>query len=340
MLEYGNIFKFVSFLVTQNRLLGCLVASACCFLPGILVYAQDGTTNASTNIPVLVLIEDEDENTVRRSSDIYKRVVAEVRRSLQFAGFRTLDEESIFADLGWTDAMPERRSRLQLVDTVKLIRQEHDAASHVRVWAAIRIHAKFLKQKPGQFARVQTRIDAELYDAQTNQFLDGDDDVEVYLAPRSCVSDRLCVSELVGEKAREIGSNLGTILAIMLERHAPPPVAGRPGSGAAMVTTYSLELHHFEPREALTIVGVMRDEFPGYMDVQNLSTEAAVRKYSYKTTASAGKLEEWLYILLEDMNFHVGREILIEIDGGFIKVEKYSYNPRRPVSDDEQKRFS
>ena len=50
-----------------------------CTLPAALVHGQAGGGNAATNIPVLVVIEDEDPKSIRRSSDMANRVRAELQ---------------------------------------------------------------------------------------------------------------------------------------------------------------------------------------------------------------------------------------------------------------------
>ncbi len=51
-----------------------LIANTACAATG-----ADYDRNVGTNIPVLVMGEDEDPNTVKRSSDIFKRVNAELK---------------------------------------------------------------------------------------------------------------------------------------------------------------------------------------------------------------------------------------------------------------------
>ena len=48
------------------------------------------------------------------------------------------------------------------------------------------------------------------------------------------------------------------------------------------------------------------------------------------------KLEEWLYILLRDMGFDDTQEILVQVQGTDIMVDKLIPTPDRPESTDEQ----
>ena len=111
------------------------------------------------------------------------------------------------------------------------------------------------------------------------------------------------------------------------------------GRGHGLETPYTVTLRYFDRREALTIIGVMADEFPGYNTHTLLTADQATRKYSYITSAKPHKLEEWLTILLEDMNFNPDKEIRIAINGTHIIVEKIVSTKDRPRSRDEKALF-
>ena len=64
-----------------------------------------------------------------------------------------------------------------------------------------------------------------------------------------------------------------------------------------------------------------------------------MRRYEYHTTDKALKLEEWLFILLTDMGFDAEREVLVQVDGTSIKIDKLTPTPRRPRSADKRRRL-
>ena len=117
---------------TSRFAVAVLIALACT-VPAALVHDQ------AVNVPVLVMSEDEDPTTVKRSSDIFKRVIAELRSSMQRHGFRMIDEESVAVDLGWTIA--DRRTA---------------ATSHAfsRTFYHIRIRDKLFFNNLKQFKRI------------------------------------------------------------------------------------------------------------------------------------------------------------------------------------------
>ena len=325
-------------------------ATACAAYPPI-AHAQ---SNVGTNIPVLVMGEDEDPTTVKRSSDIFKRVIAELQGSMQRYGFRMIDEESVAADLEWK--ISDRRPKRQLIETIKDMATSDKASHQVRAWVLFRIHAQ--AKQLDHAVRVMTRIDGEIYDAASNQLVDVFEmPRERYPAPHDCLESKICISEVVGDRAREIAGGLGDVLARKLQRYSPPrPSDTRRGSavtggatgtggsahvgeGHGMMTPYTVTLRYFDDREALTIIRVMTDEFPGYESVDLMKKTPTIRRYNYLTTAKATKLEEWLYILLRDMGFDAKREFLVQVQGTEIIVDKLIPTPGRPASPDETKRF-
>lgn len=312
--------------------------------------------NVGTNIPVLVMSEDEDPTTVKRSSDIFKRVIAELQGAMQRHGFRMIDEESVAADLGWE--ITDRRPKRQLIETINLMGKSNKASHQVRAWVLFRIHAQ---AKQLSFStKVQTRIDGEIYDAASNQFLDTFEmPREEYPAPKDCLDNKLCITEVVGDRAREIAGGLGEVLARKLARYSPPRQSGGSGTGSGtavtggsatgggahtgaghgLMTPYTIMLRYFDDGEALTIVGVMAEEFPGYETHDLIGKSPTVRRYNYLSTAKAFKLEEWLFILLRDMGFDAKSDVLIQVQGTEITVDKLIPTPDRPESPDEAKRF-
>ena len=341
-----------------------LLAAVACFVPAALGYAaaapETGRNHAGggtaggtvTNIPVLVMSEDEDPTTVTRSSDIFKRVLAELKGAMQRHGFRMIDEESVAVDLGWT--ITDRRPKSDLLEAIKLMNRSHNASHQVRASVLFRVHAQARQLDFG--TRVRTRIDGEIYDAASNQFLDAFEmPQEEYPAAADCLRSARCIDEVVGDRAREIAAGLGEVLALKLERYSPPrsgpappprtrgvPAdSGRAGrdTGHGLLTPYTVTMRYFGSHEALAIVGVMAEEFPGYRSHDLMVKSAAVRRYEYLSSAKAYKLEEWLYVLLRDMGFDMDREILIQVQGTKVTIDKLTPTPQRPESDDERRRF-
>lgn len=316
---------------TSNIKRGALILLGSVFLISCASVPSPSMAQSGTGIRVLVMGEDSDPRSVSRSSDIFKRVLAELKGSMQRHGFRMVDEEMIAVDLGWR--ITDRRPKTELIQAAQLANASGTAANSVRALTLFSIHA--FRQDVGFANKVQTRIDGEMYDAMTNQFLGTFELPRAqYPAPADC--NAACISEVVGDHAREIATSLGDILGKKLAHLAPPPGAsmggggggvapvgiGGPSTGHGMMSTYTLEFQHFNVREITEIMGVMSSEFPGYSSHNVLTNTSAVRKYEYVTTATAGKLQEWLNILLLDMGLDPDRVVEMVQTGNHFRMYK------------------
>ena len=341
----GRLGSLLSVVVTGVLSSSCAVAES-----------SQLAQNVATNIPVVIVAEDQDKSSFYHCSDVHRRVIAELKGSMQRYGFQTLDEQSVASDLGWTDdcasnnAKENRRSKRELVDSLKLMNKANQASARARAWVLYRIHAqgKSLKNSTA----LQVRIVGEIYDGASNNFLDNFQmPRETFPAPANC--GKTCISEVLGDRASDIATSLGDILARKLERYSQPNSAGQaapitgaktlvtgghaPG-GHGMVTPYTVTFRHFNKSEVLTVIGVMADEFPGYKTHELMSSAAVVRKYDYRTTAKAHKMEEWLLTLLRDMGFK-DKEFTMQVSGTNIRIDKLTPTPARPISPDEKARF-
>ena len=99
-----------------------------------------------------------------------------------------------------------------------------------------------------------------------------------------------------------------------------------------MVTPYTFTMRGFTDREALTILSVMSERFPGYRSHDLIRRTGSVRTYSYVTTAKSYKLEEWLYIQLRNMGFDADRDISFLGQGTRITIEKLVPSPSGETS--------
>ena len=308
------------------------------------------------DVPILVAAEDEDPTTVKRSSDIYKRTIAELKSPLRRQGFAVIDEESVAADQRWE--IRDRREKSALIRAAKAMANSETASHRIRVLVLFRIHAAH-EPIDGR-GQVYARLDGEIIDVVGNR---GVDYFQLprweFNAPFKC--DTLCRSEIVGDHASKMGGALGSTLSKQLASYRDQSVRdggrtggssgeavtddGRSGSGAGknsdhgVPTTYTVTLEDFGRMEALAIIGTMSDEFPGYKHHDLMRQMPDLRRYSYTTSAKVHKLEEWMTILLDDMGFNVDREIEFVIRGDIVTLHKIVPTHDRPRSEDENRRF-
>jgi hypothetical protein len=322
------------------------LAAGALMLSAVVLAPRPAAAQAGNNVQVLVMLEDADPRSVVRTSNIAKRVTAELKRSMQDEGFRMVDEEMIAAELGWNIVV--RRPKLELIEAMNMANTSTDAAIHVRVMADFSIFAILEKLNFGN--RIQVRIDGELYDGLTKQFIGAwEMPRQTFPAPAEC--NDACLSEIVGDHARDIAVSVGQVLGKQLAAISPgpsaapavAPVAAAPVSGApvpetrcaGMMTTYSLGFRRFTDLEVLQILNVMTagpvNGFPCFSTYEQISGSPGMQKFGYVSTASAAKLREWLTLVLLDMGLNPDSQVAFLVNGNEITLDKTTPQPARPV---------
>jgi len=275
--------------------------------------------NSSSDIPVLILADDGAGNTVERSHDIVRGVIATLQDSLGDAGFRVIDEEAIAGDLKWK--IRNRLAKSELIQIAKLMSRSGRAEHQVRVLVLFRTRP-MVNRRPS-VTRVRVDIDGEIHDILSNRAVGkfGGKSAEKMLPPDGYGGAAGCgidCSSVLRQLAVEIAAGLGEELAVKLAPYGKPETD--PGNGIAI--PYTVTFIEFERREALAIVGAMAGEFPGYRSHNLISQTPGVRRYTYLTTATAAKLEEWIATLLGEMNLDPEKDVYTHIRGNRIFVEK------------------
>lgn len=134
----------------------------------------------------------------------------------------------------------------------------------------------------------------------------------------------------------------GTVVLLVLALSGCAAQQGGPfpDGGHGLVTPYTVTLQHFAPSEAMNIIDVMAHDFPGYRSHTLMSSDSTTRRYSYVTSAQPHKMEEWLTILLSDMNLDLDTDVSIAIQGAGITMVKLNPVPGRPRTPDGNVRFN
>lgn len=276
-------------------------------------------------LTVLVLGEDGHRNLVPRDDPAFRRVVATLQELLDRRGFRVVDEESIAADLAWDSTVG--RDKIDVLEVAKLANASGRASSRVQAAALFRIEGAYRDLRYA--TRIDLRLSGELYDVRSNRFLGAFEvPAESVTAPGRCLS-AACASHAVGERAGDLAVELGAVLARRLAALAPPEETVTDGA-RAFESVYTVTFRHLSTEDALSIVGVMTDGFPGYRSHDLLRSGAALRRYAYATTAGANEIERWLTLLLLDMGLDPQREILLAVRDGDIRIERVL--PAAPAS--------
>ena len=272
----------------------------------------------SSNAPTRVLVMGEDSNplSVSRGDNIFKRVLGELKNSMLRKGYTMVDEEMIAATLDWE--ITDRRPKTELIQVAKMANESSDANLRTRVMAIFSIYAT--KKGLSFTQKVTTRLEGELYDSVTNKFLGSFElPKATYPAPKDC--NDICMNEVVGEKAREIATSLGDVLAKKLKKMEKKSRGSGFGAGSSnLKTTYTLTLKHFSTKESFMFMKGLKNA-PGYSSHETMSKTSAVRKYSYESTSSTSDIEERVLENLMELEFDLDKDVDVNITGTKIILE-------------------
>lgn len=302
----------MSTLKAINKLVGMF------FIAGFLMSCVTVQASGEDEGPVKVLVigESPTRDYTPRDSPQFRRVVSELQENMFRKGFRVVDAEAIAADLDWWET--RRLTKTEALQMAKMANESERARN--RVWAVVIFRIGQHYRTLSFTRKVTIQLSGEIYDAVSNEFLGSFDLPSESVSGSVCDTGQYCAGTLVGERARDLASELGSVLARILARLAPPERSY--SEKRELNSTYTVTMRHLSTDDAMSIMEVMAEEFPGYRSHQLIRRGASLRRYEYVTNASSSKVEKWLTLLLKDMGLTPDREIELRVRDGEISIEK------------------
>lgn len=277
-------------------------------------------------IPIMVLGEDSDRQSIKRSSDIYRRVLLQLQDQMNRYDFKVIDEHMVAAHLKWD--IQDRRPKEQLMKLAKKANASGDPRVYSRAMVTFKIRAN--SNDIGFARKANVRIAGELYDTQSNTYLGSWETPRMtFPVPKDCRGH--CIEEVVGDHARDIAASLGDVLRKKLDylvRQNEEELVMSTGSGnSGLETTYSFTFRNLNTREIFAVTDVMEHEFPNFVRSMSPNGDTTVMKYGYVSRAKGGDIYEWMNILLADQGLDPDTVVKVTVYGTSIDIEKI--NPGR-----------
>ena len=279
---------------------------------------------AADNPNLLVMGEDADEDTIPRSSRVFKRVVGALANQMHDNSFDVYDETAITLDNFEQGRI--RRSDGEIIDIARSVKRPPiDVAVIFSIYASAR--------DKGYTTKVRARIEGRLLNVKTGKRL-GNFEVDSgkhWNAPSNC--DRECILKVVGDKSRVLANDLGAVLA---EKLAWMVDGGsnsgmdRPGTNG-MLTDYSLIFDGFSAEDFSDIEEYLVI-FSGYHSHRLVGGSSHTRtEIWYKSAIGEAKLNRNIKKMLAELNLRG----TINFEGNSFKVKKISLRgkKRAPVND-------
>lgn len=294
---------------------GILAIGACLMLISCATAPSSSMAGDIENVRVLVLGQDDHPAYVPRDDPAFRRVLAELQNSMHRRGFDVVDEDMIAADLDWN--WINHRDKIDLMQVAKLANSSEDARNQVRAIATFSIDAR--RRELGYTNKYSVRVSGQIYDLDANRFL-GSFELPVESFSGSACHAAHCTSDAVGDRARDIATSIGDVLATKLA-HLVDDDEGK-SRVKGLESRYIVTMRYLDKEVAMQIISVMAEEFPGYKDHDLIRRSSKLRKYAYVTKAPAHKLERWLDLLLVDMGLEPEEDVVLQVRDGSIMIER------------------
>ena len=250
------------------------------------------TTAAIAQTRVVVTGEDSNKNSVERTDEVFRRVISQIQ-SQCLARYQVIDEDMLGVKLGFS--FNSRRPKTELIETLMLANQTEDATVQSRLAVVFAIFPQIKTMSVSK--KLEVRIRGDIYDLESLRPLATFEykNKKAFLVPKGDC-DSLCVSEKLGENAREVARELGDVIVQKLNI-AVKSIGGGASAGeassAALPKTFNLTLIRFKAAQAVGFKQAMQ-VVDGISNFKTISVQTSQRKMSLTTTHEIGMLEEFM----------------------------------------------
>lgn len=286
------------------------------FLTAAVAVFASTVTLAAHEAPIRVVVmgEDIDPDTIPRSNEIYKRVVAELQQSLIRENVTVIDEDMVAVKLGFT--YDQFRTKQDLIQTMAVANETTDATVRSRLGVIFAIFPNI--QEMSMTRKLTVRVRGQIYDLKTLRALSAfelaaPETVTLPHDPSMC--NRMCVEEKAGEVAVELARELGAVLhqklhIVVQDGGYGSDLTGSPSAGVAagdgtLQSVYTVKFNLMRNSDVLRAVRVL--EASAVREIELIKSNNTQRVYSVTTNKDLGDLEERIMFILLDLGVNIDR---------------------------------
>jgi hypothetical protein len=282
---------------------------------------------SGSDIPLLVLANDGDEHTLRRSGGVVQEALEELRDQLSRYGYDVKTEEILAANFDW-----DLSGRM---DTTELLRMAYAAKESGRpeldVRAVVIFSVDGVTLDQGFATSVNLTLRGSIYDADAQRQLSRFGPVsKKTTAPANCNSS--CINQVGRPIANELAAIAGDEARKELGFLTKQPQGGAAdskGSSQAgfdyetgLTTIYAIRFEDFTTSEMFEVIEVMEHEFPGFVRSRDVEGTPIRAIYGYVSRAPSSKIYRWINILLMDMGLDPDSRVQVMKRGTEITLKK------------------
>ena len=271
--------------------------------------------SAANGPNLLIMGEDANRDSIARTNQAFKRVMAALSNEFGDNGFRVYDETLISLENFKQGRV--RRSDAEIIDIAKSIENKR-----IDIIVIFTVYPRF--KKLSYVNKSTPRIEARLLNVRSGRKLGN---FEIIAATRnlspSC--DRICVVEDVGSQAKEIAQDVGAVLVERLKRYTRSSEISNHSfakkSKGRMTSEYTIIINGFK-RETVRDMEEMLLALRGYVGSQTIRSSIKTVKYTYETKESTIALVGSIEHILDSLDL----KGIVRFSGDTIRVRSTVMN--------------
>lgn len=254
----------------------CVTLLSLFLLPGLSY-----TANAGEQIFVF--------STKNANQNTQTRALTTIKSRLSRAGFFVRDNVSLLSSIGIVADSPK----------AFVLRRSETLAQLVGNSTLIFVDSTIIDAELSR----ELRMSAELYSTASNSFLTSWSVPNTILTiPNDC--SQACSNGLLADEAERMADTLGASLVQLLQR--PTGASDLNGNTIAIL---DVEIIDFTNAEVMQLVDLMRNEFPGFVDITRVQSSGPRYRMLYHTSADLQKLGTWVDISLEEIGLKIDTDV-------------------------------
>lgn len=143
---------------------------------------------------------------------------------------------------------------------------------------------------------------------------------QTILIPENC--NQNCLDGLLLPELEAQADSLASNIVQVLKRPTGSSDRSVDGDGTP-IQIFKVEMIDLNNDEMLELIDLMEHEFPGFIAITQTESRSPRLRFSYHTTVTAQKLNEWLRVSLMEIGIDPDTDVALQVKSGFISVKRY-----------------
>lgn len=271
------------------------------------------TTAAATAEDTIIVIP-----TV--NSDVQSHAAVTVGSRLSRSGFRVTSPEALLQSLNMGP----------VISRPNLLARGGDIVAAVGKAIIVLIDLEITEtgtRPPGY----EIRLSSEIYEPSSQQLVASWAVPNTTLVPPTpCAA--ACQAMTLRTEIERMADTLGESLVFLLQE----PGGTLAGDGSA-IAVLQVEFIDLSAEERIQLLDLMRNEFPGFVDITRSQTSGPRQRLRYHTTADLDRLGEWIMVSLAEIGLDVGEDVQFVMTGNRIDIRRIPVVNRKGTTGNQVK---